>query len=129
MPEAPTPNHDRKNCHHLFYQNILPNSQPETVDMTTTKATYTAVFFTPSTLLITSMLGNDSEGPDSNNANAGPLPMPEARSPCTMGTSVKVAKYIKAPVKLARKFDRKELPPTAYCIHSLGITPATDVLP
>ena len=72
------------------------------------------------------MLGKDNEGPDSSNANAGPLPMPEANSPWMIGTSVSVAKYIKAPVKLAKKFDNKEFPPTAHCIHSLGTMPAIE---
>ena len=94
-----------------------------------TKATYTAVFLKPSTLLITSILGNDKEGPAKSNANAGPLPMPEASNPCMMGTSVNVAKYMKAPVKLARKFDNSEFPPTAHRIHPLGTTPAIEVSP
>ena len=101
-------------CQHRF-----PNTQPETVAMAMTKTTKTTVFLKPSTWLMTSMLGSDKDGPAKSNANAGPLPMPEANRPCMIGTSVSVAKYMKAPVKLARKLDNREFPPTAHCIHSL----------
>ena len=109
-------------CQHRF-----PNTQPETVAMAMTKTTKTTVFLKPSTWLMTSMLGSDKDGPAKSNANAGPLPMPEADRPCMIGTSVSVAKYMKAPVKLARKLDNREFPPTAHCIHSLGIMPAREV--
>ena len=71
------------------------------------------------------MFGNESEGPANNKAKAGPSPIPEASRPWTMGTSVSVAKYMKAPRKLAQKLDNKELPPTHASIHSGGTTPAT----
>src|SRR4030042_5679968 len=41
-----------------------------------------------------------------------------------MGTSVSVAKYMKAPTIEAKKLENKELPPTKPEIHWLGITPA-----
>ena len=73
--------------------------------------------------------GLPGDGPASSSARAGPLPMPEARRPWMMGTSVSVAKYMKAPVKLARKFDSSELPPTAHSIQRLGMMPAMAVSP
>ena len=76
---------------------------------------------------MTSMLGSKSDGPASNSARAGPLPMPEASSPWMIGTSVSVAKYMKAPVKLAKKFDSRELPPTAHSIQRFGMIPAMAV--
>ena len=72
------------------------------------------VFCVPITPLITNILGKDKEGPANNKANAGPLPIPEAIKPCKIGTSVKVAKYIKAPTIEAKKFDKSELPPTSH---------------
>src|SRR4030043_87717 len=45
-----------------------------------------------------------------------------------MGTSVRVAKYMKAPTTDAKKFEKTEFPPTRADIHSFGITPAI-VLP
>jgi hypothetical protein len=57
----------------------------------------TIVFFIPIIDLITSMLGRDSAGPARSNASAGPFPIPLLIKPCKMGTSVNVAKYIKAP--------------------------------
>lgn len=86
------------------------------------------VFFVPITPRITSMFGRDKDGPANNNANAGPLPMPEASNPWMIGTSVNVAKYMNAPVKLAKKFESKELPPTAHSIQWLGMIPAITVL-
>ena len=73
------------------------------------------------------MLGSDSEGPARSKASAGPLPIPEANNPCMIGTSVSVAKYMNAPANEAKKFDDREFPPTALCIHSFGITPAMAV--
>ena len=46
--------------------------------MIITRATYTIVFWAPMTPLITNIFGRDKDGPASNNASAGPLPMPEA---------------------------------------------------
>ena len=95
--------------------------------MTITNATYMIVFFVPMTPRITSMLGRDSDGPASNKANAGPFPIPDAINPCTIGTSVNVAKYMNAPEKLAKKFENNEVPPTAHSIHSFGMIPAMTV--
>lgn len=72
------------------------------------------VFFVPITPRMTSIFGKEREGPVSSRANAGPFPIPEASKPCTIGTSVSVAKYMNAPVKLAKKFDSREFPPTAH---------------
>ena len=41
-----------------------------------------------------------------------------------IGTSVSVAKYMKAPVNEAKKFERSEFPPTAHSIQRFGTTPA-----
>ena len=87
------------------------------VAMIITRATYTIVFWTPMTPLITNIFGRDKDGPASNNASAGPLPMPEASNPWIIGTSVRVAKYMNAPVKLAKKFESSEFPPTAHSIQ------------
>ena len=76
---------------------------------------------------MTSIFGRDNDGPANSKAKAGPLPMPEANRPWTIGTSVNVAKYMKAPVKLAKKFDNNELPPTAHSIQLFGIMPAIAV--
>ena len=81
--------------------------------MMITRATYTIVFWVPITPRITSMFGKDQDVPASNNARAGPLHMPEASNPWIIGTSVRVAKYMNAPVKLAKKFESSEFPPTA----------------
>lgn len=97
---------------------------PEIVAITITRETYTIVFSVPTTLRITNMFGNESDGPASSNAKAGPLPIPAASRPCTIGTSVRVAKYMNAPTIDAKKFENTELPPTIHSIHSLGITPA-----
>ncbi|KAF5029791.1 hypothetical protein DSECCO2_644920 [anaerobic digester metagenome] len=71
--------------------------------------------------MITSILGNDSAGPDNSRARAGPLPMPLPKSPCNIGTSVSVAKYIKAPEMEANRFAHSEFPPTAISIQRVGI--------
>ena len=78
------------------------------------------VFFVPITPRITSMFGRDKDGPANNNANAGPLPMPEASNPWMIGTSVNVAKYMNAPVKLAKKFESKENPAITTPIANRG---------
>ena len=70
------------------------------------------------------MLGNDKAGPASNNASAGPCPMPAPRRPSRIGTSVSVAKYMKAPATEANRFAPSELPPTARATHSDGIRPS-----
>ena len=77
---------------------------------------------------MTSMFGSDSDGPARSKARAEPFPMPEASNPCIIGTSVRVAKYMNAPVKLAKKFDNNELPPTAHSIQLFGTMPAIAVL-
>ena len=38
-----------------------------------------------------------------------------------------MANYINAPVKLAKKFDNREFPPTAHSIQEFGIIPAIAV--
>ena len=93
------------------------------VAITTTSETYTIVFCVPMTLRITSILGNDNAGPANNRASAGPFPIPLFISPCTIGTSVSVAKYINAATTEAKKFAKRLLPPTRVTIHSLGIIP------
>ena len=62
-------------------QKKLPNTNPETVAITITRATYTTVFFVPNTPRITSIFGRDNDGPASSKAKAGPLPIPEANRP------------------------------------------------
>ena len=54
---------------------------PDIVAMTITRATYTTVFFVPNTPRITSIFGNDNDGPANSKAKAGPLPIPEANNP------------------------------------------------
>ena len=73
------------------------------------------------------MFGRDNDGPANSRANAGPSPIPDARSPWTIGTSVNVAKYMNAPAKLAKKLDSSELPPTAHSIQLFGMIPAKAV--
>ena len=58
------------------------------------------------------MLGRLRAGPASSRASAGPLPMPLPNKPWMMGTSVSVAKYMKAPPSAAKKLAATELPPT-----------------
>ena len=72
---------------------------------------------------ITSIFGSDKAGPANNNASAGPFPIPDPSRPSTIGTSVKVEKYMKAPSTDANNVDSSELSPTAMFIHSLGIKP------
>jgi len=74
------------------------------------------------------MLGNDKDGPASNKASAGPLPIPAAINPCRIGTSVSVAKYIKAPTIEAKKLEKTEFPPTKPATHSFGTIPGIAVL-
>ena len=85
------------------------------------------VFLVPITPRITNILGRESDGPASNKAKAGPLPIPAEINPCRIGTSVNVAKYIKAPTIEAKKFENNEFPPTRFEIHSFGIIPAIAV--
>ena len=89
----------------------------------TTRATNITVFIVPSTLRITNIFGNESAGPANRRAKAGPLPIPLANSPFRMGTSVKVAKYINAPIIEANRFDQIEFPPTKADIQLVGIKP------
>ena len=58
------------------------------------------------------MLGRERAGPAKRSARAGPLPIPAPISPWRMGTSVNVAKYMKAPATEAKKFEKIEFPPT-----------------
>ncbi len=80
-----------------------------------------AVFLAPMTLPITSMLGRESAGPASSRARAGPWPMPAPRRPCKIGTSVRVAKYIKAPANEAIRLAENEFPPKRDWTHCSGI--------
>ena len=75
------------------------------------------------------MLGSYNDGPANSSASAGPFPMPDDIRPWIIGISVRVAKYMNAPVKLAKKLDNREFPPTARYTHSLGMIPAMEVLP
>ena len=50
--------------------------------------------------------------------------MPEPMSPWRMGTSVSVAKYMKAPATDAMKLANRELPPTSELTHTEGMTPS-----
>ena len=97
--------------------------------MTTTSATYTIVFFVPIILLNTSMLGRLKAGPAKRSAKAGPLPIPEFINPCSIGTSVSVAKYIKAATIDEMKFAHKEFPPTSAATKREGITPSCPTRP
>src|SRR5690554_6779559 len=94
------------------------------VAITTTSAQYTSVFSVPRMVLITSILGSDSAGPASSSASAGPLPMPAPISASTMGTSVRVEKYISAPSTEASTVEVRLLSPTAAATHSDGIMPS-----
>src|SRR5665648_1167775 len=80
-------------------------------------------------LLITNIFGRLKAGPASKRAKAGPLPMPAPNSPCKIGISVRVAKYIKAPTTEANKFDHKLFPPTKFSIHVFGINASLPGLP
>src|SRR5690554_468378 len=90
------------------YTHQFPYIKPVMVAISTTRAQYTRVFCVPRMVRITSMLGNDRAGPASNSANAGPLPIPEPIRASTMGTSVRVEKYIRAPSTDARMVERSE---------------------
>ena len=89
-----------------------------------TSKTKTIVFFVPITDLITNMFGSDRAGPAKSSASAGPLPIPLLSNPCRIGTSVNVAKYIKAPATEENKLAPNEFPPTERLIHSDGINPS-----
>ena len=107
-----------------LYSGIAPKIIPVIVAIITTKLTYTTVFFVPIALLITSMLGKLKAGPARSNAKAGPLPIPEPIKPCKIGTSVKVAKYIKAAITEEKKLAKREFPPTIVVIYREGIIPS-----
>ena len=51
--------------------------------------------------------------------------MPEPRRVCRIGTSVSVAKYIRAPTNEARKLAANELPPTTLATQEEGTSPAS----
>lgn len=96
---------------------IEPKNIPVMVAMLTTKIVYTTVFCVPITLRITSIFGKDNDGPANRSARAGPLPIPADINPCSIGTSVKVAKYMNAPKIDAKKLENKEFPPTRDTTH------------
>jgi hypothetical protein len=93
--------------------------------MTMTRETKTTVLPVPMIERMTSMFGRERAGPARSRARAGPLPMPLPMRPCRMGTSVNVAKYMKAPANEATKLDMRELPPTAVDTHDEGISPSS----
>ena len=99
------------------------------VAITTTRATNVMVFGVPNTLRMTSIFGKLNAGPASSNAKAGPFPMPAPSNPCKIGTSVSVAKYIKAPTTEANRLAHNELPPTRLLTHCEGISPSEPGLP
>jgi len=76
------------------------------------------------TLRSTRILGNETAGPASSRVRAGPWPMPAPSSPSRIGTSVRVAKYMKAPEIPANRLARTELPPTAEAIQAEGNKPS-----
>lgn len=49
--------------------------------------------------------------------------MPEPKSPCTIGTSVRVAKYMNAPARAAKKLANRPFPPTNPAIQRDGMMP------
>jgi len=67
------------------------------------------------------MLGRLKAGPERRSANAGPLPIPEPIKPWSIGTSVNVAKYIKAPETDAKRLALKLFPPTKLATNFSGI--------
>ena len=75
----------------------------------------------PRTERMTSMLGRETAGPERRRASAGPFPIPAPSNPCKMGTSVKVAKYIKAPEIAAKKLARSPFPPTSSATNREGM--------
>ena len=99
------------------------------VDITTTRQTKIRVFLVPITLRITNMLGKLRAGPARSRASAGPWPMPAPRRPCRIGTSVRVAKYMKAPTTEAKRFAPKEFPPTQLLTQPAGLTPLVLAFP
>ena len=113
----------------IYLTKKVPKIIPENVAMSTTIETKTIVFFVPITLRITSILGRDKAGPASRSASAGPFPIPFPIKPCRIGTSVRVAKYIKAPLIEAKKFAQIEFPPTRVTIQRDGINPSCPGLP
>jgi len=74
------------------------------------------------------MLGKLSELPAMKSASAGPLPIPRDMSDWTIGTSVRVAKYMNAPKTDAKRVEPSLLPPrsdsTKLCGSALEMIPA-----
>lgn len=70
------------------------------------------------------MLGRLNAGPANNSASAGLCPIPAPTNPCTIDTSVNVAKYMNAPRNEATKFASNESPPTAMATYVDGISPS-----
>ncbi len=91
-------------------QTILPKINPAIVAYNTTSPTYTAVFLLPRTPLTTSILGRLKLGPARSKASAGPECIPLAINACSIGISVKVEKYMKAP-----NIDATTFPKTVFC--------------
>ena len=89
---------------------------PMIVDNITIMVQKAAVFLTPITPPMTRMLGRDRAGPANRRDRAGPFPMPAPMSPWSIGTSVRVAKYINAPETDANRLAHREFPPTRELI-------------
>ncbi len=70
-------------CFHdcLVFNYKFPKIIPEMVAIITTSMVYMRVFWVPITSRITSIFGRESEGPASNNARAGPFPIPALINP------------------------------------------------
>ena len=60
--------------------------------------------------------GRESAGPARSKARAGPCPIPDPINPWRIGTSVRVAKYMRAPETEANRFAHREFPPTRVWI-------------
>ncbi len=82
------------------------------VENNTTNPKYVSDFALPITFAIVKTLGILKLGPAKSSAKAGPLPIPNSINDLTIGTSVNVEKYIRAPMNEAIKFELKLLPPT-----------------
>jgi len=69
-----------------------------------------------------SMLGRLTAGPARSKAKAGPWPIPKSINDLKIGTSVRVAKYISAPLIEAVALACRLLPPRKPAITDSGIT-------
>ena len=90
---------------------------PQMIAIRMTNPMYVRPLFFPMILVITSMLGRLSAGPESSMASAGPLPMPCAMRRPTIGTSVSVEKYMNAPDTEATEIEDRLSPPRNIWIY------------